>query len=75
MKRLTRSNEKVIAGVISGISNYINPEWDPVFCRLLFAWIAFYNPALILIYFGLILIIPAENPIVTNREASSSTAR
>ena len=53
MKRLTRSNEKIIAGVISGISNYINPEWDPVFLRLAFIWITFYNPALILIYFGL----------------------
>lgn len=75
MKRFTRSNDKIIAGVISGISNYINPEWDPVFCRLIFAWIAFYNPALILIYFGLILIIPAENEVKMNREPSSSAFR
>lgn len=75
MKRLTRSNEKIIAGVISGISNYINPEWDPVFCRIIFTWIAFYNPALILIYFGLILIIPAENTLKAYRETSSTTIR
>ena len=31
MKRLTRSNDKLVAGVISGISNYVNPELDPVF--------------------------------------------
>lgn len=31
MKRLTRSNEKLVAGVLSGISKYVNPELDPVF--------------------------------------------
>jgi phage shock protein C len=61
MKRLTRSNEKLVAGVISGISNYLNPELDPVFLRLAFAFIAFYQPYLILIYFGLALILPTEN--------------
>lgn len=75
MKRLTRSNEKLIAGVISGISNYINPEWDPVFCRIIFAWIAFYNPALVLIYLGLILIIPAETTLAATSKASSTTIR
>ncbi|HZL09490.1 MAG TPA: PspC domain-containing protein [Prolixibacteraceae bacterium] len=61
MKRLTRSNEKLVAGVISGISNYVNPELDPVFFRLAFAWITFFNPALILIYLGMALILPVEN--------------
>ena len=60
MKRLTRSNDKLVAGVISGISNYVNPEFDPVFLRLAFAWIAFFNPYLILIYFGMALILPTE---------------
>jgi phage shock protein PspC (stress-responsive transcriptional regulator) len=60
MKRLTRSNEKLVAGVISGISNYVNPEIDPVFFRLAFAWITFLNPLLILVYFGLALILPVE---------------
>jgi len=60
MKRLTRSNDKLVGGVISGISNYLNPELDPVFFRLAFAWIAFFQPYLILIYFGMILILPVE---------------
>jgi len=61
MKRLTRSNDKLVAGVISGISNYVNPELDPVFFRLAFAVITFFNPAVILIYFGMALILPVEN--------------
>jgi len=60
MKRLTRSNEKLVAGVISGISNYVNPELDPVFLRLAFVWITFFNPLLILVYFGMALILPTE---------------
>ena len=60
MKRLTRSNEKLVAGVISGISNYVNPDLDPVFFRLAFAWITFFNPYLILIYFGMALVLPVE---------------
>ena len=60
MKRLTRSNEKLVAGVISGISNYVNPELDPVFFRLAFAWIVFFNPALILVYLGMAIILPVE---------------
>ncbi len=61
MKRLTRSNEKLVAGVIGGISNYVNPELDPVFFRLAFAWITFFNPYLILVYLGMALILPAED--------------
>ena len=61
MKRLTRSNDKQVAGVISGISNYVNPELDPVILRLAFAIITFFQPYLILIYFGMALIIPTED--------------
>jgi phage shock protein C len=61
MKRLTRSNEKQVAGVISGISNYVNPELDPVILRLAFAITTLFLPFLILIYFGMALIIPNEN--------------
>lgn len=70
MKRLTRSNEKLVAGVISGISNYINPEWDPVFLRLAFVWITFFNPALILIYLGLVFIIPVEKLAFRNSQST-----
>lgn len=61
MKRLTRSNNKLVAGVISGISTYVNPELDPVIFRIVFATVAFFQPHLILIYLGLMLIIPAED--------------
>lgn len=61
MKRLTRSNNKLVAGVISGISNYVNPELDPVFFRIALATVAFFQPQLILIYLGLMLIMPAED--------------
>jgi phage shock protein C len=71
MKRLTRSNEKLVAGVLSGISNYINPELDPVFFRLAFACITIYNPFLILIYLGLALIVPVEQLDFKNREIAS----
>jgi phage shock protein PspC (stress-responsive transcriptional regulator) len=70
MKRLTRSNEKIIAGVLSGISNYLNPEWDPIFVRIAFIWAAFFNPALILIYFGLVFIMPVEKLKLRNSHAT-----
>ena len=63
MKRLTRSNDKLVAGVISGFSNYVNPELDPVFFRLAFALVTIYQPYLILIYFGMALILPTEDMI------------
>jgi len=71
MKRLTRSNEKLVSGVISGISNYINPRIDPVFLRLAFALITFFNPPLLLIYFGLILIMPVEELNLRKDETTS----
>jgi phage shock protein C len=60
MKRLKRSNDKLVAGVISGISNYVNPELDPVFFRVVFAFITIYQPYMILIYLGLAIILPIE---------------
>lgn len=71
MKRLTRSKEKLVAGVISGISNYINPKLDPLFLRLVFVLITFFNPPLILVYFGLILIIPIDNLEFRNHRTNS----
>ena len=71
MKRLTRSNDKLVAGVISGISNYVNPELDPVFFRLAFAWLVFVNPAVLLIYLGLALILPSEKVVFRSSEAAS----
>jgi phage shock protein PspC (stress-responsive transcriptional regulator) len=67
MKRLTRSNEKLVAGVVGGISNYVNPELDPVFFRLAFAFITFFNPAMVLVYLGMALIIPTEDVVFQSR--------
>jgi phage shock protein PspC (stress-responsive transcriptional regulator) len=61
MKKLTRTNEKLVAGVVGGISNYVNPEMDPVFFRLAFALLTIFNPLVIFIYFGMALILPTEN--------------
>ncbi len=69
MKRLTRSNDKLVAGVISGISNYVNPELDPVFFRLAFAFLTFFNPPMVLIYLGLAIIIPANGVELKESEA------
>ncbi|MEI8114921.1 MAG: PspC domain-containing protein [Bacteroidia bacterium] len=60
MKRLTRSNDKLVAGVISGISNYVNPDLDPVFFRVAFAFITIFQPYMILIYLGMAIILPVE---------------
>jgi phage shock protein C len=60
MKRLSRSNDKLVAGVISGISNYVNPELDPVFFRVAFALAAIFQPYMILIYLGMAIILPVE---------------
>ena len=60
MKRLTRSNEKVLAGVLSGITNYVNPELDPVFFRTGFAVLTFFNPGFVFLYLGLMLVMPKE---------------
>ena len=60
MKRLTRSNDKLVAGVISGISNYVNPELDPVFFRVAFAFITIFQPYMILIYLVMAIILPVE---------------
>lgn len=71
MKRLTRTNEKLIAGVLGGLSHYVNPELDPIIIRVIFLGFAFFNPALILIYFGLVFIMPAEDIKVSNSSVHS----
>jgi len=71
MKRLTRSNKKLVTGVISGISNFISPRLDPVFLRVAFVMITFFNPPLILIYFGLILVMPDEKLNISKNDTTS----
>ncbi len=58
MKRLEKSQEKKIAGVCGGISQYINPELDPVIVRAAWAILSLFNPLLLLAYFILALVLP-----------------
>ncbi|WP_372774809.1 PspC domain-containing protein [Mangrovibacterium sp.] len=58
MKRLMKSYDRVLAGVCGGISEYINPEIDPVIIRLLWGVFSFFNPVLILVYFILAVVMP-----------------
>ncbi len=44
MKKLTKSNDRVIAGVCAGISEYINPELDPVIIRVFTLVFGILNP-------------------------------
>nr|WP_320117979.1 PspC domain-containing protein [uncultured Marinifilum sp.] len=58
MKRLLRSRDKKIAGVCGGISNYINPELDPVIVRAGYLILTLFNPLMLLVYFILAIVLP-----------------
>jgi len=63
MKRLMKSYDRVFAGVCGGISEYINPELDPLIIRLLWAIFSVFNPFLILVYFVLALVMPSAHAV------------
>jgi len=58
MKRLIRSKEKKAAGVCGGISQYINPELDPIIIRAAWLILTLFNPLMLLAYFILALVLP-----------------
>jgi len=58
-KRLTRSREKMIAGVCGGLANYF--DIDPTIIRILFVVIAFAGGASLLAYLIMWVIVPLEN--------------
>ena len=58
-KRLTRSKEKMIAGVCGGLANYF--DIDPTIIRILFVVIAFAGGASLLAYLIMWVIVPLEN--------------
>ncbi len=58
MKRLTKSYNKRIAGVCGGISEYINPELDPLLVRVAYLVLTFFNPLLVILYFILAVAMP-----------------
>lgn len=58
-KRLTRSREKMVAGVCGGLANYF--DIDPTIVRILFVVIAFAGGASLLAYLIMWVIVPLEN--------------
>ena len=57
-KRLTKSYDRIIAGVCAGISEYINPELDPLLTRIGFVALTAFNPLMIVIYIILAIVMP-----------------
>jgi len=53
--RKVGKGERRIWGVCGGISRYIDPELDPVIMRLFFIMLAFFSPAILILYAGLAL--------------------
>ncbi|NNF23127.1 MAG: PspC domain-containing protein [Saprospiraceae bacterium] len=59
-QKLTRSNDKVIAGVCGGLANYFG--WDPALVRVLYLLISIFSAAFpgILVYIVLWIVMPQE---------------
>ncbi len=58
--RLTRSKQKVIAGVCGGLANYLG--WDPAWVRVLYVVLSFATAILtgVLVYAILWIVMPEE---------------
>jgi phage shock protein PspC (stress-responsive transcriptional regulator) len=63
MKRLKKSRERIIAGVCGGISEYINPEIDPLIVRLTFVALTIFNPLMVIFYLILLFVMPGPDSI------------
>ena len=50
MKRLRKSFDRKIAGVCGRISEYINPELDPILVRIGFVVLGIFNPLMVVVY-------------------------
>lgn len=58
MKRLRKSSNRVLSGVCAGISEYINPELDPVIVRIGFGVFTVFNPLMLILYIVLAIVLP-----------------
>ena len=59
-KRLMRSNDRVIAGVCSGIAEYL--DFDPTMVRLAYAFLTLFTAfSGLIFYFVLWLVMPERN--------------
>ncbi|MGV8092184.1 MAG: PspC domain-containing protein [Mangrovibacterium sp.] len=63
MKRLRKSKDRIIAGVCGGISEYINPEMDPLIVRLGFVALTIFNPLMVIFYLILLFVMPGPDKI------------
>lgn len=61
MKRLRKSRDRIISGVCGGISEYINPEMDPLIVRLAFLALTFFNPLMLIFYVILLFAMPGPD--------------
>ena len=61
MKRLKKSRDRIISGVCGGISEYINPEMDPLIVRLAFLALTFFNPLMLIFYVILLFAMPGPD--------------
>ncbi len=61
MKKLTKSNNKMIAGVCAGLADYI--EVDPTVMRIVYVILTFFTAAFpgILVYLLLCLLMPSAS--------------
>ena len=59
MKRLRKSTDRVFSGVCAGITEYFNPDWDPVLVRTGFVVLTVFNPLMIVVYLGLAIVMPS----------------
>lgn len=60
MKRLRKSSNRVLSGVCAGISEYINPELDPVIVRIGFGVFTVFNPLMLILYIILAIVLPGS---------------
>ena len=58
--RLTRSNDRIIAGVCGGIANYLG--WDPALVRLLYVLVSIFSAGFpgLLVYIILWIVMPDQ---------------
>jgi len=61
MKRLIKSKDRIIAGICGGISEYINPELDPLIVRLAFVALTIFNPLMVIFYLILLFVMPGPD--------------
>ena len=59
-KRLTRSNDRVLAGVCAGIAEYL--DFDPTMVRIAYAFLTLFTAfSGLIFYFVLGLVMPEKN--------------